>query len=504
MRIVAKFQFTAPSSGTKISDQISEIIARWSSHKFDIRDDGSSFVKQDGKEVLLDSVTYELDGQRLAKSTVLEPVEGGRLQTDISVLADIQRTAFRCTLHMISDGGIAPSAVTLRAPRFIRDIIALNCSWTVGLEGEAVSAQSLPFDAEHVPHLDALITSSERRLPIVIVSELDGETLFGDLHDRLSQDLCGLAHTVRLSADGSWGLTRRRGKEWSCYNGAVRLLWPFRFNRDDFRAHPLWTLDQMVSRASDHRQARENIRKLVASHIIEASTFVSDDPAFHDFDVKRTRHAYDEARVTAQNDGDASALAQSYAAENDNLRARVDTQQREIEDLRANVEALMVAVRSSLPQRLDAGTGADAPPQTVIEAVAMARRELGDNIVIAVETDDELQRLQPFAGPPDKLLRYLRVLRQLSDTLAMGKLGKSVPIWLRDNGVECSVDSETAKTNKEAQRLRARLINGEYVDCEYHAKPSDGVRPDLCVRIYFAVTTAQPFVKIGYIGRHFE
>ena len=53
-----------------------------------------------------------------------------------------------------------------------------------------------------------------------------------------------------------------------------------------------------------------------------------------------------------------------------------------------------------------------------------------------------------------------------------------------------------------AERDRNQVVKGENVECEFHAKPAEGVSPDLCARIYFATGTEAPFVKVGYIGRH--
>lgn len=59
-------------------------------------------------------------------------------------------------------------------------------------------------------------------------------------------------------------------------------------------------------------------------------------------------------------------------------------------------------------------------------------------------------------------------------------------------------------SSEKGKRLRNRVIEGESVECEFHAKPTEGVPPDLCARIYFATGTQSPFVKMGYIGRHLE
>lgn len=499
MRLVAKFQFTTKSEGDSVAQAVNNVLDTWSGRKFDKKGDGSVVIRHSGASAVFERFADEIEGQRRSTFTILEPIEGGDLQTDIDVLVDTQRTAFRCRISVATDGGIIPTDFPLRSPRFVREIVGLGMPWTIGVAGEHVFAQSFPIDVEDVPKLEELMFASQRRLPIIIVSELDGETLAGDIQERLSQDLCGLAHTVRLSHEASWELTCNRGKEWSCYNGAVRLLWPIRSNNHDHRAHPLWTPDNLL-RSDTPVQARDRLRGIIGGRILEASTFVADDPVFHDFEVAKLRRAADQVRAAAEGDGDMQALADAYATENDALRARVDAQDEEIAILQGNIEALNIALRSA-PSSGEAEAD-EAPPQTVVEAVALARAKLRGRVLIASETDADVADLNPSAGPPDKILRYLLALGDLADAISEGPLGLSVPIWLRDYNVECSGDSETAKTSEKGKRFRNRIVEGESVVCEFHAKPVDHVSPDLCTRIYFAVGTEAPFVKVGYIGRH--
>ncbi len=500
MRVVAKFQFTTPSEGDEVVQRIDYVIKRWMSRKFDFDSSGGAVIRRSGLGAEVDKRSDVLDGRRRDTLTVLEPIDGGTLQTDVHVLATVDRTVLRCVLSIGSDGGISPANVPLRAPTFIREVIALPVPWTIGISGERVFAQNFSAEADNVPELEDLIFSPVRRLPVVVVSELSGETLAGDLHERLSQDLCGLAHTVRLSQEGARELTSRRGREWSCYNGAVRLYWPDRSHRNDSRVHPLWTYDYIMSRSEIGTQARDLFRGLIAGRIIEASTFVADDGAFNEFEVAKIRQTVDAARAEVEHDGDIQALADSYAKENDSLRAKVDEQSKDIDILRENIEALTIALRSieeSVPVAVE-----QAPPQTIEEAVAIARRELDGRVVIARETEIDVADLNPSAGPPDKVLRYLLTLGELANALSMDTVGQAIPIWLRERNVECSVESETGKNNRENRQFRRRIINGEEVDCEFHAKPADGVSPDRCVRIYFAISRSEPYVKVGYIGRH--
>lgn len=502
MRVVAKVQFTTGNKAADPGSQVLTVLDRWRDRKFANVPGGDLVIRQSGASAAIEQQTDMMDGARLDSLIMLEPIADGSLQTEVGVLADQERTVVRCVLKVGSDVGLVPTTIALRPPRFIRDMIGLPFDWTVGHGGEGVFAQSFTVDADNLPELADLMNSPIRRLPIVIVSELDGETLAGDLHERLGQDLSGLAHVVRLTADGSWALTQSQGREWSCYNGAIRLLWPFQVNRGNARTHPLWTSDQLMHRFDTAVLAREHLRSALAHRILEASTFVADDPGFDAFATARLRAAEDRSRATAQADGDFVELAESYAIENAALRVRVDEQRASIEQLQRNIESLTLALRSSFPD--EDAEREEAPPQTVTDAVASARRELAGKVAIASETDNDIAALNPIAGPPEKLLRYLRTLGDLADALARGSIGQAVPQWLKLRNVECSVDSETTKNSEKGKRFRLRKVEGELVDCEYHLKPADKVKPDMCARIYFATAMTAPYVKVGYVGRHID
>lgn len=501
MRVVAKVQFTTASEPANAFRRAMDALARWRHSKFETTPDERLIIRHSGGEAQADQRCEHAGDDQLESWCFLEAIAGGNLQTDIDLLTSPTRTTFRCVLRLGSDAGVSPPNVSLRAPRFVRDIISLPGEWTLGRDGERLFARNFAIEAEDLPMLEELMVSPIRRLPIVIVSEHGGETLAGDLHERLGQDLCGLAHVVRLSTDASWALTQSRGKEWSCYNGAVRLLWPFQANGDNPRAHPLWTFDQLQYRFDRAVDAREHLREQLARRILEASTFVSDDPAFDAFSVARQRAAADQARVEASEDGgDLRHLAEMVQADNAQLRSEADARREELDALRRQVEQLTLALRSS--QASVASLDESAPPTTVREAVDTARRELDGRVAIASETDKDIDDLNQTAGPPDKVLRHLRTLGDLADSLARGSIGRSVPTWLKERGVDCSGDSETSKASKEGKRFRTRQVNGESVECDFHTKPADATSPDMCARIYFAVATTAPYVKVGYVGRH--
>lgn len=176
---------------------------------------------------------------------------------------------------------------------------------------------------------------------------------------------------------------------------------------------------------------------------------------------------------------------------------------REIETLRENVSALT----TSLYVRAGAEGGVqqeDISPKTVAEAIAVAKATLSSRLVFGRGIEDQISGLKDFAGPPEKLLRYLKTLADLSSELSCGQsLNATIPVWLGGRGVVCSRESETRAKNKAGRRRRTFTIDGRDVYCEFHAKPNDGTAPDQCIRIFFAPLTGGR-VGIGYVGRHFD
>lgn len=503
MRVVAKVQFTSP--GTADGGAAADAIEAWAKGKFTRQEDGMYRIRRSGAEALFERGDRTAGGQSRTHFAILEPIDGGNLQTDVTIVSTQERTTFSTILSLGSDYGVAPLTIALRAPRFVRSVVG-DRLWTVGVNGERVFPFSFDVTAANLDELQGLVESEQRRLPVIVVSEYDGRTLAGDMHELVAGDLCGLAHVVRLKSDGAWDLTKRWGAEWSCYNGAIRLLWPMRGGRGDPRAHPLWTMDRVLSRTDDEVAARDRLRHTLGRRILDASTYVPDDPAFADFAKLHERQLADEARAAAAASPERSKT--EYEEQIASQRIEIDRRDAEIRTLNDNVASLSMALRNMWPTiepASDDQSVADvAEPQSVAEAVAIARRELEGRVEIATETDADVGNLNSEAGPPEKILRYLRTLGELAEQLAEGPLGQSVPIWLRKRGVECSGDSETSKNSEAGKRFRTRQVNGREIDCEFHAKPSEGTSPDRCARIYFGTSPTKPHVLVGYIGRHVE
>jgi len=213
-------------------------------------------------------------------------------------------------------------------------------------------------------------------------------------------------------------------------------------------AHPLWTYDYLMRRADNEIGARDRFRHELTERLIEASTFVADDPGFANFETEKVRRVNEASRTSASESGDFKALAELYAAENDGLRSALKAKTRDIETLQHNVEALMIALRSG--QAAAAREAAeDVPPTSVADAVQIARATLSGRIGFSDAIDDQVATVNPTAGPPDKVLRYLRTLGDLSQTLAGG-----APLWLRLILAPTSGASLQSSSSLKMQNLR--------------------------------------------------
>jgi len=139
---------------------------------------------------------------------------------------------------------------------FIRPGIIKSLVEAVGLEqvrhldGKPLIART-PTDVEK---LFFLVTSMDRNLPVIVVSQPDPSrwTLPNDPpewmieHEELARKTLGYAHVACLTKDASFVWTDRVGKTWSVFDGAVRTYMPgINMENDNPRSHPIALKDRI-------------------------------------------------------------------------------------------------------------------------------------------------------------------------------------------------------------------------------------------------------------------
>jgi hypothetical protein len=171
--------------------------------------------------------------------------------------------------------------------------------------------------------------------------------------------------------------------------------------------------------------------------------------------------------------------------------------------LREKVSNLQLALRwkDAEPDALEPDP--EAPPSTVEEAVLLALEKFESTLVFESSVDEGIQTVAPDAGPPDKVLTYLRALSDLTEARRRGALGTTTIKWLEARGAIALGESETVR--KSATERQARTWDdgtGVKRVFDLHLKPNEATSPDRCVRIYFEIDGSGGKTIIGWVGRH--
>ncbi len=353
-----------------------QIVEDWATKKFD--ESGSvPRIRRSGQDAIFIRNDNEHQGVKRRHYQTEEHVEGGLLRTEFSVLGKPDKTAMLCVQSLVSNS-LAPPRVEISLPRFVGDIIQQCHGCRASTDRDRLFKQAFHVTSRNIDELGELIFAPNRVLPVIVVSEFDGQSLTRAFPDRLAERISGLAHVCLLSADASWGLTTRYGKEWSAYNGAVKLYWPGAAPEADGKSHPLWTYDRMAERYETDAQAAAWLTKTLVDLVREASAYTSVDNDFDDFDRELERSQIKDQLKAAEDNNGFRQLAELYAADNEKLKARIEEITVELRLTKSKLRA----VYPDTARRSLAGTSteSDAPPSTVTEAVEAAVTRYRDTL----------------------------------------------------------------------------------------------------------------------------
>ncbi len=462
---------------------------------------------QDGREAVASSIDVDVLPDGALRSVKLtEPIyPDASFETAITLTLRAQVIHVYANLRVGggADRPLAPLSYEARCPRLIRDCIGYELPWNYA--GDSIRrGREKKRGRQAGEALVQLITSATRMLPLVVVSEHLGFMLHPNIAVDLGHELLGLAHVVQIDDDAAWGLTRTIGPQWSCYNGAVRLYWPRVDTRRDPFAHPLWTARKLLDFNPDTRISAEHLCSHIRRRLTELSAFTIQEPAAIGVIVNLER----ERRFAAERAGLEGAseyrqLAESYADEVVELRRELTNARTEIEALSSKVDNLNLAVQwKDDEEQPEIEPETETPPTTVEEAVARAAREADGVLLFGDDVRAGVAGLFPQAGPPEKVLQYLRALARMSEERRAGPLGTSMVAWFGRENINASQESETT-VNSAAARARRTFHDGRGTRFfEWHLKPNEATSPDRCVRIYFDWSEDTRQVVVGWVGRH--
>jgi hypothetical protein len=505
MRQLASYALEARQSEQPTSfssKDVHRIIRDWIASKGKLASDGAQITLKDGEVATIETTNGNSTDAKLTETILTQPKGDGWFKTSISVAESASSVAVSVALSAASST-LAPLILDIRCPRVIHDLLALEAKWRLG-ESLLQGVPKIVSTAADVDELIGLIWRTDRSIPIIVVSDYKGEVFHPKIVEELATDLAGLALVVRLKAEASWALTEKKGKAWSCYMGAVRTYWP-RIHPDSNQFdHPVWTLQRLLGSASDAATASTRIRSQLRRRILGQSAFAVSEPTA----ISKARRDIRALTLAALNskasEGDTyKTRSESYAKDIEKLTAELELKDDEIVGLKSQVSNLQLALqwRETSPDAIEPAD--DTPPSSVEDAVLTAMDRYGNNLVFGEAVNEGIRGVDKDAGPPDKILSYLKTLSELTDELRKGGLGKTIIKWLLDRGVNASGESETGSHSKSFRAKRTwNDGSGKKRYFELHLKPAEGTAPSRCVRIYFEYDAETRKTIIGWVGRH--
>ncbi len=425
--------------------------------------------------------------------------EGGPLFAEAAVRHEPASAA-------VQPNGRAKGFVKLRLVRRLIDAYACSSG------GLRLSNRAALIEAGQVERfLQQVLLNPARRLPVAAASRhRSGQTALDA--DALQRDLAGAAVVAVWDGEASRRISGELGRQFACYDGAVRVYRPGLSAGDSPGRHrfTLWS-------AARNRNFAEPLRTAAARIAAESAPPSRCDPI-----AERIRGA-EHARLAAQVGELTQALEFRAAAgaqqqlDVDAARAAIASQQLQLQDQQAQlarIEAENERLKDRnalLEQALDraaeyqAGQGGDAQevdaPETVAEAVALAEArcrhlELFDNAAQAAGGSHYQQ--------PGAVFEQLQLLDQLAAELAGGSVSETQIVgWLRTRGADVSGESQDTM-HRYGDERQFRSPGGHLVEMQLHIKLGGGRGRDANCRIHFAWSAELGKLQVGHVGRHLQ
>jgi len=487
-------------------DETINIVHSWLSSKGDWAEGKDTIIFRDGRKASILRLNEEAGGGKSITWILSEPVESGIFKTEIHLGWLTQTLAVYCSLSIHNPVNIlSPAPYKAFCPNVIRDIVNMPFGWRVGTT--LARARYERVDGRVAgERLAALIRDPSRSLPVLVVSQQKGLLLTPEISNEFAHDLTALALVVEIDGDASWELSERLGRNYSCFNGAIRLYWPGFDPTRENDWHPIWTSRKLIETGGDLTVVASRLREKIRLNLFDLSAVMitpSDifekisEASFHEEIAEQFREA--EGKNTFRD------LAESIARDNDCLKKR----QSDMEEQNRKLREELYKLRSQQAWRTAEATEEQAYDpetlQTVAEAINLARRMFSGDLVFGLDVEESAKTLTPEAGPPGRVYGHLDALAELSrERRDNDSIGTSPILWLKERGIDCSGESETVRNNAEEMRRRQwRNGRGESIQFIYHLKPNEGAPKNKIVRIYFDWDEVSRTYVVGYIGKHF-
>lgn len=412
--------------------------------------------------------------------------------SDLTVYADTHEVLFTLALRIASfDFELLPAKFELGTPRIVRTLVS---------RGDAsVGTQKLPasferIEAPDVPRFAAHLLDQRRKLPVVVLSSDPFTERPNANPTAVASALAGNATVAVMGSKwAAFALTDEIGKQFSCFNGAIRIYWP-RFNTQaDPFFHRLW-LPTDVARAEQGPGFALELLRTVAP--AGAFRFVEPEK------IRTFRRLADQERLDALKAEKSEDYAEVFGhwdeetKKNAKLLERIEELISENATLRDNFNAVWTVA----PKPEDSPTvGSADQDQREVSSVEEALEE-------AKRRTKHLHFL-PEAIKSAKDSPFKQPQKALNALLAIDEVARAWMLQLRgrkgafeDLGFEYADDISQTTRGKHGKEYVYRY-EGENTSFEPHITMG-AKQADKCLSIHMHWDDNRRRVAIAHVGRH--
>lgn len=441
-----------------------------------------------------------------------------RLATDGSAVnADIQ---LRAADAADADPALAPAAPP---PSLVQTLLErFDCN--VGPDRLAIAPTRIYAD-----DADSFVTNElfnqDRQLPLLVLADhRDGAPVLDAA--KAQQELAGLAKVIAYDHNTAWNIMRDLQHELWCYDGAIRLFAPGCSADALEQQHPYWLLRHLDGVIRDNRlwQMLRDECLLRTPHQRQSRLLSRVEKAINADDMKIMEDMVSRLEKTNPDAKDFLDLlkfvdelsAPDYAGNYDishkiglvkNAIGRVEYRNNKVEQENNDLREENIKLRAKLYRHADKS----APPNDVDIATEQAFSTILRCVEYADQNLPHLRFLLPSAhetAQSNYTRQYNARATQIYETFEVlnecgrqrtqpGGLGKNVELWLKENRVEYSDESESTMREYSKERTFFDSIKGEHIPMPHHIKMFHND-----IRIHLRWDADEEKFLIGYIGEH--
>ena len=412
MRKVAAYAFQAnagsPSLCGEKLEQVASKVQAWLTGKGKLVGDGAEskvVYHRDGRVASLKKTEVASNKGRWLQWFLSEPHVSGQFGTILDVASSGNQLHVVCTLVLGNpETRISPVTFDAHCPKVIQNILELSMPWTV--RTTPVMFGRVRVRVGEGSELIGLIQDTGRCLPLVLVSELDKFMLYPRIDKDLAADLAGLANVYSLDEDASWELTKGLGPDWSCFNGAIRVFWPFDANEPNPFRHHLWTTTKLLWGVPDVGMAASRIRNQLRRMILGMSAFAVRMPSvFEDIRQGKREEEIAARRAEVRDADDYERVICLYEKDQQKLKEKLREVEEErdektslLETFKLNLDSMARYHQGEQPAEDAVEAENEAPPETAEGAVETARIRFQGDLLFGDDVATGVADLARTAG----------------------------------------------------------------------------------------------------------